>query len=147
MGYIKRFYDAAIHANDRYVISLPFLHKFEGHLCESIFFYSVANSHVASPGDLISRDLVTGKISERKIVDVLTPEEYDRVLSVPVDFQIHANTAEIRQEYLALHETAILSGHQLEDFERQLMASALIRVIPAGGLMEIYRALANEYFI
>lgn len=147
MGYIKRFYDVVIHTSDRYAISLPILRKVEGYLCESVFFYSVRNGRIELLGDIASRNVVTGKISEKKIVEVLTPEEYDRVLSTPVDLQIHPSAGAIRQEYLVLHEAVIISGRQLEDFERQLMASLLVRVVPKGGLLELYRVLANECFV
>ena len=146
MGYIKRFYDAAVHTNDHYAISLPILCRAEGEWCEAVFFYSVRNGRIDLLGDIIFRNIVTGKTFEKEVAAVLTPEEYDKVLSIPVNLQVQADIAAIRQEYLALHEAVILSGRLLEECERQLMASMLIRAIPAGGLLELYRSLAKECF-
>ena len=143
MGYVSRF-NNAIQASDIFAMSLPILCRVEGICCEALFFYTVRDGKVELLGDVVYRGIATGKITEKKIKEVLTAEQLDRVLSLQVDYDAQVGSMQLFREYVALHDGAVETGGRLEPVERQVLASLLVRIVPPGGLLALYRALATE---
>lgn len=146
MGYVVRFRELIRKAADCYAISLPILFRKHNEMYEAVFLYTVRKYRVQHLGDIAMRSIETGKTEIVPIRNILNADEVEDILTSTVIFRKNPQIRAMREAYLTAHDVAVAAGRWPTDAQLSQYGELIESMVPSGGVMKLYRALAKDYF-